>query len=71
MSVLIIHRNPFEPFPYREWLAGRVRYFKARHGFTASSGFSHRHARNHGSAAGGGQTHPDALPVPTEQATLF
>lgn len=22
MSVLIIHRNPFEPFPYREWLAG-------------------------------------------------
>ncbi|WP_327267909.1 hypothetical protein OG233_05635 [Streptomyces sp. NBC_01218] len=23
MSVLILHRNPFEPFPYGEWLAGR------------------------------------------------
>ncbi|MCG8927670.1 acetyl-CoA carboxylase biotin carboxylase subunit family protein [Lentzea sp. CC55] len=22
MSVLIIHRNPFEPFPYRHWLSG-------------------------------------------------
>jgi DNA repair photolyase len=27
---------------YRAWLAGRVRYFKARHGFSDSSGFSHR-----------------------------
>ena len=27
---------------YRGWLAGKVRYFKARHGFTHSSGFSHR-----------------------------
>ena len=27
---------------YRTWLAGRVRYFKARHGFGSSSGFSHR-----------------------------
>ena len=27
---------------YRTWLAGRVRYFKARHGFSHSSGFSHR-----------------------------
>lgn len=27
---------------YRSWLAGKVRYFKARHGFTDSSGFSHR-----------------------------
>ncbi|PNI09304.1 radical SAM protein [Arthrobacter sp. AFG7.2] len=27
---------------YRSWLAGKVRYFKARHGFTNSSGFSHR-----------------------------
>jgi len=27
---------------YRTWLAGKVRYFKARHGFTHSAGFSHR-----------------------------
>src|SRR6478736_6542107 len=27
---------------YRVWLAGRVRYFKARYGFTQASGFSHR-----------------------------
>src|SRR6476620_5617002 len=27
---------------YRTWLAGKVRYFKARYGFTHSSGFSHR-----------------------------
>jgi DNA repair photolyase len=27
---------------YRSWLAGRIRYFKARHGFSHSSGFSHR-----------------------------
>lgn len=26
---------------YRQWLAGRVRYFKARHGFAGSAGFSH------------------------------
>ncbi len=27
---------------YRAWLAGRVRYFKSLHGFTDTSGFSHR-----------------------------
>jgi hypothetical protein len=27
---------------YRAWLSGRVRYFKARHGFSGSQGFSHR-----------------------------
>ena len=27
---------------YRAWLAGRVRYIKARYGFSDSSGFSHR-----------------------------
>ncbi|WP_395402831.1 Rv2578c family radical SAM protein [Arthrobacter sp. UC242_113] len=27
---------------YRTWLAGRIRFFKARHGFTGSHGFSHR-----------------------------
>ncbi|MCQ6270033.1 Rv2578c family radical SAM protein [Pseudarthrobacter sp. R1] len=27
---------------YRAWLAGKGRYFKARHGFSHSSGFSHR-----------------------------
>ena len=27
---------------YRIWLSGRIRYFKARHGFSGSQGFSHR-----------------------------
>ncbi|HSN36545.1 MAG TPA: Rv2578c family radical SAM protein [Arthrobacter sp.] len=27
---------------YRTWLSGRIRYFKARHGFSGSQGFSHR-----------------------------
>ncbi|WP_346925645.1 Rv2578c family radical SAM protein [uncultured Arthrobacter sp.] len=27
---------------YRDWLSGRIRYFKARHGFSGSHGFSHR-----------------------------
>ncbi|WP_426998871.1 Rv2578c family radical SAM protein [Pseudarthrobacter sp. N5] len=27
---------------YREWLAGRVRFFKSKHGFSGSQGFSHR-----------------------------
>ena len=27
---------------YRAWLSGRIQYFKARHGFTGSQGFSHR-----------------------------
>jgi hypothetical protein len=26
-------------------LAGRISFFKAKHGFTGSSGFSHRNAR--------------------------
>ena len=26
---------------YRTWLSGRIRYFKARHGFSGSQGFSH------------------------------
>jgi DNA repair photolyase len=31
---------------YRAWLAGKVRYFKARHGFSYSAGFSHRDLKN-------------------------
>ncbi|WP_226761152.1 Rv2578c family radical SAM protein [Arthrobacter sp. SO3] len=27
---------------YRDWLSGRIRFFKARHGFSGSQGFSHR-----------------------------
>ena len=27
---------------YRAWLSGRIRYFKALHGFSGSQGFSHR-----------------------------
>jgi DNA repair photolyase len=27
---------------YRAWLTGRIRFFKARHGFSGSHGFSHR-----------------------------
>ncbi|WP_120521745.1 Rv2578c family radical SAM protein [Arthrobacter celericrescens] len=64
-------KGAYPPKEYREWLAGRVRYFKARHGFTASSGFSHRHARNHNRAAGTGQEHQKVQAVSTEQATLF
>ncbi|UXM93250.1 Rv2578c family radical SAM protein [Paenarthrobacter sp. JL.01a] len=30
---------------YRAWLSGRTNYFKAKYGFTGSSGFSHRNAR--------------------------
>ncbi|UZX02602.1 radical SAM protein [Arthrobacter sp. CDRTa11] len=32
----------YAPKEYRTWLAGRVRYFKERHGFSGSHGFSHR-----------------------------
>jgi hypothetical protein len=32
---------------YRIWLAGRVRFFKARHGFSKSHGFSHRDVDDH------------------------
>jgi hypothetical protein len=32
---------------YRTWLAGRVRFFKARHGFSGSHGFSHRDVDDH------------------------
>ncbi|MFF2032369.1 Rv2578c family radical SAM protein [Arthrobacter sp. NPDC058192] len=31
---------------YRAWLAGRIRYFKDRHGFSGSHGFSHRDLTN-------------------------
>ncbi|MBT2530549.1 Rv2578c family radical SAM protein [Arthrobacter sp. ISL-48] len=27
---------------YRNWLSGKIRYFKQRHGFSGSAGFSHR-----------------------------
>ncbi len=36
---------------YRAWLSGRIRYFKARHGFSGSQGFSHRDL-NDGSGGG-------------------
>jgi len=32
---------------YRSWLAGKVRYFKARHGFANTDGFSHRDLDDH------------------------
>ncbi|MBT1002757.1 Rv2578c family radical SAM protein [Paenarthrobacter sp. DKR-5] len=44
---------------YRQWLAGRVRYFKARHGFAGSAGFSH-------SALGDGI--PDGTPAARSSA---
>ena len=62
-------QGAYPPKEYREWLAGRIRYFKARHGFTAGSGFSHRHARNHSPAAG--QPRSGSQPFPAEQSTLF
>ncbi|KUM41041.1 Rv2578c family radical SAM protein [Arthrobacter sp. EpRS71] len=30
---------------YRTWLTGRITFFKAKYGFTGTSGFSHRNAR--------------------------
>lgn len=33
---------------YRSWLAGRINYFKGKHGFSGSHGFSHRNARSSG-----------------------
>ena len=67
---------------YRVWLAGKVRYFKARHGFTQSSGFSHRDLADDPRGeeaqypAGSIPATPQAAsrmhaPAPTEQATLF
>ena len=67
---------------YRVWLAGKVRYFKARHGFTQSSGFSHRDLADDprgeeaqypagsipATAQAASRMH---APAPTEQATLF
>jgi DNA repair photolyase len=47
---------------YRTWLAGRVRFFKARHGLAGSHGFSHRDLDGHrpGSATPEG-TPPEAM----------
>lgn len=67
---------------YRQWLAGRVRHFKAVHGFTDSSGFSHRDADTDpraeeaqypaGSLPGTGAKAPAAASgPPAGQPTLF
>lgn len=65
---------------YRAWLGGRIRYFKARHGFSDSSGFSHRDLddpRNEEAEYPAGiipatkPTTAPASPTPATQATLF
>lgn len=45
---------------YRSWLAGRISFFKAKHGFSGSSGFSHRNART---------TDPSAVPSEANAAS--
>lgn len=50
---------------YRTWLTGRIAYFKAKYGFTGTSGFSHRNARP---AAGSAPAIVDAsAPLPGQQ----
>ena len=43
---------------YREWLSGRIRYFKARHGFSGSQGFSHRDLNDNPGSSGPGIMDP-------------
>ena len=50
---------------YRAWLTGRITYFKAKYGFTGTSGFSHRNART---ATGSAAATVDAsAPLPGQQ----
>jgi DNA repair photolyase len=49
---------------YRTWLAGRVRYFKGRYGFSDASGFSHRDIQPAGESG-------DALLAPLEKETQY
>ena len=56
-------RGAYVSDEYKTWLTGRIKYFKARHGFTGSSGFSHRRATARKEAA-------VALPT-AGQAKLF
>ncbi|HSO17412.1 MAG TPA: Rv2578c family radical SAM protein [Arthrobacter sp.] len=43
---------------YRDWLSGRIRYFKARHGFSGSQGFSHRDLNDDPGNSGPGSLDP-------------
>ena len=51
---------------YRTWLTGRITHFKAKYGFTGSSGFSHRNAR-YATASADVQTAGVAVPLPGQQ----
>lgn len=53
---------------YRAWLTGRITYFKAKYGFTGTSGFSHRNART---ATGSAAATVDASAPLTGQQPLF
>ncbi|WP_314324779.1 Rv2578c family radical SAM protein [Paenarthrobacter ilicis] len=56
---------------YGIWLSGRVNHFKAKYGFSGTSGFSHRNAPRHGASA---QASSPAVAGPTPapgQETLF
>ncbi|HSL35305.1 MAG TPA: Rv2578c family radical SAM protein [Arthrobacter sp.] len=46
---------------YRTWLSGRIRHFKARHGFSGSQGFSHRDLNNE---PGGGDPRDEEAQYP-------
>lgn len=51
---------------YRAWLSGRISHFKAKYGFTGSSGFSHRHARQSAAPADVRTANP-AVHLPGQQ----
>ncbi|MEZ2391031.1 Rv2578c family radical SAM protein [bacterium RCC_150] len=60
---LLYGKGSYASKDYRSWLNGRVAFFKARHGFSGSSGFSHRNA--------GATTESVTQSATVGQATLF
>ena len=53
---------------YRDWLSGRIRYFKARHGFSGSQGFSHRDLNGDPGNNGPGDYGPGSIDPRDEEA---
>jgi DNA repair photolyase len=53
---------------YRDWLSGRIRYFKARHGFSGSQGFSHRDLNDNPGNNDPGSSDPNSIDPRDEEA---